>query len=51
MMNIERSGLEYLVRMKKKTKNLIKEILYYYPITIIIPIMLIIILLGAFRII
>ena len=42
---------EYLVRMKKKTKNLIKEILYYYPITIIIPIMLIIVLLGAFRII
>ena len=37
--------------MKRKTKNLIKEILYWYPITIIIPIMHIIILLGAFRII
>ena len=29
--------------MKRKTKNLIKEILYWYPITIIIPIMYIII--------
>ena len=37
--------------MKKKTKNIIKEILYWYPITIIIPIIYVIILLGAFRII
>ena len=34
--------------MKKKTKNIIKEILHWYPITIIIPIMLILVLLGAF---
>ncbi len=37
--------------MKRKTKNIIKEILHWYPITIIIPIMLILILLGAARII
>ena len=34
--------------MKKKTKNIIKEFLHWYPITIIIPIMLILVLLGAF---
>jgi hypothetical protein len=33
--------------MKRKTKNIIKEILHWYPITIIIPIMLILVLLGA----
>ncbi len=36
--------------MKKKTKKLIKEILHWYPMTIIIPCMLILILLGAFRV-
>ena len=34
--------------MKRKTKNIIKEILHWYPITIIIPIMLILVLVGAF---
>jgi len=33
--------------MKRKTKNIIKEILHWYPITIIIPTMLILIILGA----
>jgi hypothetical protein len=40
-----------MIIMNKKTKNIIKEILHWYPITIIIPVMLIIVLLGAFRII
>jgi hypothetical protein len=37
--------------MKGKTKKIIKEIFYWYPMTIITPIILIIILLGAFGII
>ena len=32
--------------MKKKTKKLISEILYFWPVTIVIPTMLILIILG-----
>jgi len=32
--------------MKRKTRKLISDILYFWPITIVIPIMLILIILG-----